>query len=78
LFDYKTEQTMDDVIYLSIKGQDEYNCKTEQRRTSVFSLLSGNMGGGNIVSSKHPEKYWKPIHPDTVDEYLWKYACKKT
>jgi len=77
LFDYKTIQTVNGVSYLSLVGQDEFDCKHDQRRTSYFSMHIGNMGGGKIVSTKHPHPNWKPIRPHTFDEYFWIYVCGK-
>lgn len=77
LFDYKTVQTMNGGFYSSLEGQDEYDCKQNQRRTSYFSMHTANMGGGKIVSTKHPQPNWKPVRPHTFDEYFWIYACSK-
>jgi hypothetical protein len=64
--------------FLSIKAQEQYDCKEEQRRLLYFSRHSENMGGGGIVySDAKPDKSWRPIPPDSVAEMVWKFACGK-
>ena len=79
LIDYNTTQvggTGDK--FLSLKFQDENDCKEEQSRILYFSWHSKNMGRGDIVySNAKPDKNWRPVVPDSASESLWKYACGK-
>jgi hypothetical protein len=63
--------------YLSEKLQYEYDCTEERARMLSFLSHSGNMGGGVMVEGDwHPRK-WEPIPPDSVVDYLRKFACGK-
>jgi len=65
------------VSYLSVKSQEEYDCKEDRNRTLNLAAYSQKMGiGGPILSVDEPLE-WKPVAPATIVEVLWKYACRK-
>ena len=76
LFDFKTTQTVEGHLVLSIKGQEEYDCAGTRRRVLTFSEFSGNMEGGKEVI-RPGESTWGPIGPESVIQTLWTVACGK-
>lgn len=87
MFDYKTPNTANTYppsTYQSAKLQYEFDCEEEQYTTNAFYDYSENMGGGKVVfSSEMVVKmsvgviHWVPVMPDTLDNVLLNYACKK-
>lgn len=63
--------------YLSIKLQTEYACREEQYRILFFSSSSGNMGRGDVVSSKYFTSEWQPTLAGNVAEAMRKFGCAK-
>lgn len=64
--------------FLSLKFQEENDCKEEQRRLLYYSFHSENMGRGDVVNiEQKPDKNWKPFPPESMGESLWKFACGK-
>lgn len=79
LYDFKTAETIDNSnkAYLSIKGNDEYNCKENQSRMLASSFHSENMGKGEALFSESNPGPWAAIASGSVDEALFKIACAK-
>ena len=74
LFDYKTAQTVNGGMYLSSKSQIEYHCEKNITQLLDFSWHTGKMGGGDAI---RPISYQtQPNFPGSVDDALWKLACK--
>lgn len=59
---------------LSIKRQDEFDCKEEKYRSIYAVFYSGNMGSGDTVGSSG-EGGITPIVPGSIGEYLSKAVC---
>ncbi len=80
-FDYRAPQqlTMNgrDVLYLSARGEDEFDCKGLRKRRLILTGHSKNMGGGDIVATDSTKTQWIPVAPGTVAENMWKLACGK-
>jgi hypothetical protein len=76
LFDFKTTQTVEGHLMLSVKGQEEYDCAGKRRRVRSFSEFSGNMEGGKEVK-RSDESTWGPVGPESVVHTLWTVACGK-
>ena len=75
---YNIPQVTSDKRYLSTRTQMEYDCKGEQWRSLFFAMYSGAMGNGDTVySDDSTPDNWKPFHPQTGVETLWKFACGK-
>jgi hypothetical protein len=78
LSDYKKAQELPYLpLYLSIKSQNEFNCKEEQMKKLNASYHAKNMGGGKIIYSDKSPDNWSPVSPDSIDRKLWKFACGK-
>lgn len=75
LYDFKTAQTNHKGPYLSIRVQQQYDCKEERSRILESSHFDGNMANGKSVSTDTTEEPWKPVAPGTIGETLWKMAC---
>jgi len=78
LFDYNSVQEVGDKKFLSLKGQNEYDCKEEKIKVLSFTMHYENMGGGDAVySNNESDENWEPVSPDSQGENLWKFACGK-
>ncbi len=76
LWDYSTAQEGDSKPYMSVRIQNEYNCKEETDRQIYATTFSGNMLEGNTIDTQGGRD-WEPIAPRTIGETLWKFACGK-
>jgi len=61
---------------MSVRMQDEYDCKEERTRTLSISVHSGNMGEGEVIGTTTKPGYWRPVPPDTLVETLRGFACE--
>jgi hypothetical protein len=63
--------------FMSIKSQEEFDCKEKKLRTLVYTLHAVKMGEGEaIISDSNPRK-WEPVLPDSVMEDFLNIACGK-
>jgi len=76
LRDYSIAQEGDSKPYMSVRIQNEYNCKEETARQIYATTFSGNMAEGNTINMQGGRD-WEPVAPRTVGEALWKFACGK-
>ena len=78
LVDYKTAKTTaDGKTFMSVKSQNEYDCKEEKSRIFYANIHPKNMAGGEIVSVSIKPRDWEPNEPGSVGEALWKIACRR-
>ncbi len=78
LSDYKKAQELPFLpLYMSIKSQNEFNCKGEQIKKLYASYHAKNMGEGKVIYSNNNPDNWSPVSPDSIDKELWKFACGK-
>lgn len=84
MFDYKSVQIASKLSpllpnenYLTEETQFEFSCSEEQVRTLTLILFSGNMGQGEVVYQNANKAAWMAISPDSINEALAKYACRK-
>lgn len=76
LLDYTKARVIEGLKpHLSVKMQDEYDCKQERTRTLSISLHSGNMGEGEVLGTSTKPGNWRPVPPDTLVETLREFAC---
>ena len=76
LYDYKSAKALGKRHYLSIRAQNEYDCKEERSRSIYSTFNAENMGGGETVYvSDGVPGNWTPVVPGSVGETLWKIAC---
>ncbi len=76
LWDYSTAQEGGSKPYMSVRIQNEYNCKEETDRQIYATTFSGNMAGSHTINRQGGKK-WEPVAPRTFGETLWKFACGK-
>lgn len=77
LNDFKSEQIVEGISYLSIEAQHQYDCTTNRERILALAKFSGNMGRGKVVYKDSQTRKWKPIAPGSVSHELRKIACTK-
>jgi hypothetical protein len=80
MYDYKVSQVSraTRVEYLSLTGQNEYDCKSERERRLYFRYHSGHVAGGVIVfttAGVTPLEQWDALSPGSAAAFLWKIAC---
>jgi len=76
LWDYLTAPEGDSKPHMSVRIQNEYNCKEETSRQIYATTFSGNMAEGNTIN-RQGGREWQPVAPRTFGETLWKFACGK-
>lgn len=77
LTDFKTAHKDMGDKYMSMKDQNEYDCKEAKSRRRASSQHAENMGSGKVVYRDSFTAKWKPVPPDSGTEILWKFACVK-
>ncbi|MGC2165108.1 MAG: surface-adhesin E family protein [Gallionella sp.] len=78
LFDFsEAETSATGQSYLSARSLNEYECGSGRSRLLAFSWHSENMGGGKVVFNNSDAQGWAPIAPDSLEGFIWKYACWK-
>jgi hypothetical protein len=61
--------------FMSIKSQEEFDCKEKKLRTLVYTLHSGRMGEGEVVfSDSNPSKWASALPENGMGDFL-KIAC---
>lgn len=76
MYDYKAAQESGGYKFMSSKFLDEYDCKEEQKRLLVNTTFSGNMGAGEVIFTIAEAGKWQTAMPNSIDEVMWKFACK--
>ena len=76
LWDYSTAQEGGSKPYMSVRIQNEYNCKEETIRQIFATTFSGNMAGGHTINSQGGRP-GLPVSQCTPTELLWTFACGK-
>ncbi len=73
----ESRKEQDGKSFLSAKGLQEYDCKTEQTRKISLTLFSGNMGAGDVVHTYADADQWKwtPLAHGSITETMWQTAC---
>jgi hypothetical protein len=64
--------------YLSLTMQGEYNCATQQFRTTHITSHSDHMGAGDRPYTSSEADAWQPVLPKHNQEALLKAACGKS
>lgn len=79
LADYKAKKTFPaGSLVLSVKGQYEFNCATDQSRLLTFYAFSGPMGSGEQVYSETDPRKWEPNTPGSAGQAIGKIACEQS
>jgi len=69
-------QRMVEVGYFSQKVRAQYDCTDRRvRRLSVW-LHAGHMGEGKVIYADDTPHEWEAVEVGTLNESLWKIACK--
>ncbi|MDX8400124.1 MAG: hypothetical protein R8K20_07725 [Gallionellaceae bacterium] len=75
--DYKIPQFNGELVYYSIKTQEEYDCKFGDIRLLYVALYEEHMEQGEALYT-HAETYaWEPVVLDTAPAAMWRIACGK-
>jgi hypothetical protein len=77
LFDYKTVQTKMGALFLSKRGQRQFDCIDKRTRLLSVTWFLGNMGTGDISWRKDGKHKWQPVPPGSGFQHLWTFACGK-
>ena len=63
--------------YVSLKRQDEFDCKGSRMRGVQISAYTQPLGEGTAVASEKGSGAWTAVAADSISEALWKIACDK-
>ncbi len=77
LGDFKTAEKSEDKSYLSVRQQQEYDCKGKRLRVLRATCHAKNMGKGETICRNNKPRHWEPVLPVSFDESMWEIACKK-
>ena len=72
--DFKTAQTFNGVVFMSLKSQSQYDCKEEQIRELSENGYSGSLGAGKSVLG-FGIREWHPVKHHSTSEALLELAC---
>ena len=76
LIDYRVPQKSEGKTFMSVKSQNEYDCRTEQSRIIYANVYLKSMARGEVVSASIKPRNWEQNEPDSVGEALWGIACE--
>jgi len=77
MYNYKSVQEVSEYKFLSSKFQNEYDCKEGQSRIMANTTYSINMGVGEVIFTQSDTGKWQPVILGSIDEAMWKFACRK-
>ena len=77
LADFKKVKVTGGKSNLSLRSQQEYDCKEERIRTLAITTFSGQMGSGTVNYFDSDTEKWIPVPPRSIAETMWKIACGK-
>jgi len=78
MFDYKTPQPgIPGKTFLSTRRHFEYDCKQARARALAVSSHAAREGKGDALASASVKYDWRAVVPESADDYLLKFACKK-
>ena len=77
IYALKTPGTAGGAAYVSLKRQDEFDCKDSRMRGLQVSAHPKPMAEGAAVASEKGTAGWAPVPAQSTGEALWKVACGK-
>ncbi len=77
LQELKTPGSAGGAAYVSLKRQDEFDCKEPRTRGVEIGAYPQPKGEGKAVASEKGSGAWTKIAPGSTNEVLWKIACGK-
>ncbi len=78
IFDYnKAQKDPNSPSFMSVKRQEEYDCKEEKKRLLYADFHSENMGKGDIVFNEDATSKWTRLVPKSISQSLGEVACGK-
>lgn len=77
LQELKTPGSAGGAAYVSLKRQDEFDCKNPRTRGVQISAHPQPKGEGKAVASEKGSGAWSSVVPGSTNEVLWKIACGK-
>ncbi len=77
IYALKTPATAGSATYVSLKRQDEFDCKNSRMRGIQIAAYPEPMAEGRPVSSEKGTAGWTAVTPQSTGERLWKAACDK-
>lgn len=75
ILDFSQAQPADNQTYLSIKSQQDFDCKDKQVKILYTALHAENMGNGDTIISDSVPMVKKPVPHNSMLEDIWEYAC---
>ena len=76
LRDYIKESVKKTQNYLSKKHSVKFDCARKKFRETSVEYFEGNMMGGTLLKKQNVTMDWKLVDPNSLNELLFKKACK--
>jgi hypothetical protein len=76
LTDFVVAQPVDNLKFISIKVQREYDCLKERTRSLSIITYAGHMGTGRVVASTDIPDDWVTIAPHTRGALKFETVCE--
>lgn len=77
LYSYDSPQVENGKRYLSLKIQNEYDCKEIRVRSLAGVGHAKKMGDGDVRFTDNEPSKWMPVVPDSLGEAIWKLICEE-
>ena len=77
IYALKAPATAGSATYVSLKRQDEFDCKGARMRGVQIAAYAEPMAGGKVVVDEKGTAGWAPVTPQSTGEKLLKVACTK-
>lgn len=77
MVDYIKVQNLDGRPFLSIKGQDEYDCERGMRRDLMHLWHLDNMGNSTMLKAAYKPGSWNAPAAGSIEEALMRVVCSK-
>ena len=75
IYALKATATAGGSTYVSLKRQDEFDCKGARMRGLTIAAYAEPMAGGKLVAEEKGTAGWAPVTPQSTGEKLLKVAC---
>ncbi len=73
--DFKMANKSGGKSFISMRKQQEYDCKENKIRTLHITLYSDNMGRGEAIHTGNKPRDWEPVAPNSYGDFLLRTAC---
>lgn len=77
IYALKSPASAGNATYVSLKREDEFDCKEPRMRGLQIAAHPEPMAAGQAVMTEKRATPWNAVTPQSIGEKLWKLACGK-